>query len=74
MVFTRADRRRSLSQRDEESKKKVMEQSADLLNGSRPHSSQVNEARLVELGRELLLALGEDPEREGLREIGRAHV
>ncbi|SRR5258707_11460014 len=48
-----------------------MEQSAPQINGSRAHSSQVNEARLVELGRELLLALGEDPEREGLRETPR---
>lgn len=48
-----------------------MEQVAPLLNGLHPRSSQVDEARLVELGREFLLALGEDPEREGLRETPR---
>jgi GTP cyclohydrolase I len=32
---------------------------------------KVNYSRLVELGRELLVALGEDPEREGLRETPR---
>ncbi|HEU5378637.1 MAG TPA: GTP cyclohydrolase I [Ktedonobacteraceae bacterium] len=48
-----------------------MESSAPFLNGSRPHSPQIDETRLIELGRELLLALGEDPEREGLRETPR---
>lgn len=48
-----------------------MESSIPLLNGSRPLSSEINETRLIELGRELLLALGEDPEREGLRETPR---
>ena len=48
-----------------------MEQGVSKLDGSHPHPFRVDEARLVELGRDLLLALGEDPEREGLRETPR---
>src|SRR5579864_7086127 len=46
--------------------------------GSNGHSAQVNSKtrrvdypRLLTLGRELLLAIGEDPEREGIRETPR---
>lgn len=36
-----------------------------------PTIKRVNHPRLLELGRELLLAIGEDPDREGLRETPR---
>lgn len=36
-----------------------------------PKPKQVDYARLLELGRELLLAIGEDPDREGLAETPR---
>src|SRR5579883_2617864 len=44
-------------------------------NGHRPHIEQrtkeVDYAKLLELGRELLIAVGEDPDREGLLDTPR---